>query len=198
MDILEKRDLIRFESLERRKKLPSSTRELFSKKITEHIIEWIENHDSLVENDSANGVMVYLSMKSEVNTQELVDYLLNAGKTVTAPVVHNDSGMLIPRHIKNLTSDLVQHRLGMLEPNENCPVFPVTQLSHIIVPGIAFDMDGYRLGYGKGFYDRFLPSCTNAETIGLAFHTQLVENTYPQTWDIPMKYICTENGLLTE
>lgn len=198
MNILEKRDLIRFESLERRKKLPISTRKLFSKKITEHIIEWFENHDGLVKNDSTNGVMVYLSMKSEVKTQALVEYLLNTGKTVAAPVADDDKGILIPRSINNVSSDLVQHRLGMLEPNENCPVFPSKDLTHIIVPGIAFDLNGYRLGYGKGFYDRFLPSSPKAITIGLAFHTQLVENTYPQTWDIPMKYLCTENGLLTE
>ena len=197
MNIVEKRRLIRIESLNRRKLLPTSTRELFSKKITSYIIEWFENEDSLVENDSANGVMIYLSMKTEVNTQGLVDYLLNSGKKVIAPVVDKDSGMLIPRHINNLTSDLVQHKLGMLEPNENCPIFPVTQLSHIIVPGIAFDMEGFRLGYGKGFYDRFLPSCPNVVTIGLAFHTQLVENIYPQSWDIPVQHICTENGLLT-
>ncbi|MCG9127445.1 5-formyltetrahydrofolate cyclo-ligase [Candidatus Poribacteria bacterium] len=197
MDFEEKRKLIRRESLNRRKRLSTSTREVFSKKICTHLIEWLKKQENLFENDSTNGVMVYLSMKSEVNTQTLVEYLLNIGKNVTAPVVDNEKGILIPRCIKNHSSDLVQHRLGMLEPNENCPVFPSTDLTQIIVPGIAFDMNGYRLGYGKGFYDRFLPSCPIAETIGLAFHTQLVENTYPQTWDIPMKYICTENGLLT-
>ena len=198
MDIKEKRELIRKETLSRRRRLSTSDRESLSKKICTHIMEWIENQYSFVENDSINGVLVYLSMKSEVKTQALVEYLLNTGKTVAAPVVDNDKGILIPRSINNLSSDLVQHRLGMLEPNENCPVFPCKDLTHIIVPGIAFDLNGYRLGYGKGFYDKFLPSSPNATTIGLAFHTQLVENTYPQTWDIPMKYICTENGLLTE
>lgn len=197
MDIVAKRRLIRLETLNRRKQLPTSTRKLYSKKITTHIIEWFETNDRLVVKDNADSVMVYLSMKSEVNTQMLVDYLLDVGITVTAPVVHSDSGILIPKQFRNLNSDLIQHTLGMLEPNENCPVFPSTQLTHIIVPGIAFDVDGYRLGYGKGFYDRFLPSCTNAITIGLAFDTQLVENTFPQHWDIPMNYICTENGVLT-
>lgn len=196
MDILVKRTLIRSESLKRRKKLPSSTRELYSKRITSHIIKWIEKNNKMVDCGTPYSVMVYLSMKSEVDTQGLVDYLLNTGNTVTAPVVDNVSGMLIPRHINNLTSDLVQHKLGMLEPNENCPVFQTTQLTHIIVPGIAFDMNGFRLGYGKGFYDRFLPSCLNVKTIGLAFQTQLVENTYPQSWDIPLQHIFTENGLL--
>lgn len=196
MDIEEKRHLIRTESLSRRKQLSITTQELYSKKITSHIIEWFKRYDSLVDTNFTKSVMVYLSMKSEVNTQGLVEYLFNDGTIVTAPVVDVDSGRLIPRCINNLTSDLVKHKLGMLEPNENCPFFPVTQLSHIIVPGIAFDLNGYRLGYGNGFYDKFLPSCTNAETIGLAFHTQLVENTYPQHWDIPVQYICSEKGLL--
>ena len=95
-----------------------------------------------------------------------------------------------------MEKDLVEHRYGMLEPNANCPIFPADQLQLIFVPGIAFDVNGYRLGYGMGFYDRFLPVCPNAVTIGFAFQAQIVEDTYPQPWDIPVQHIFTEESML--
>ena len=148
------------------------------------------------ENSSFDAVMVYLSMKSEVETGELIETLFSQGRQIIAPVVGTKSGQLIPRCVQNLEKDLVKHHYGMLEPNENCPIFSPDKLQLIFVPGIAFDLSGYRLGYGKGFYDRFLPSCPNAVTAGIAFQAQLVEDTYPQPWDIPVHHIFTEEGIL--
>ena len=54
--------------------------------------------------------------------------------------------------------------------------------------------NGYRLGYGKGFYDRFLANCPHAIPIGLAYQIQVVEDTFPQVWDVPVKHIFTETG----
>ena len=194
MDMMEKRECIRTEILQQRENLSPSDRAMLSKRIAKHVIEWIQESEKRVEDCPFNAVMVYLSMKSEVETHELVESLLNQGKQVIAPVVDTKSGQLITRRIQNLEKDLVRHRYGMLEPNVTCPIFPPDQLQLILVPGIAFDMNGYRLGYGKGFYDRFLPTCPDAITIGVAFETQLVEDTYPQPWDIPVKHIFTEKG----
>ena len=194
MDIAQKRESIRVETLRKRENLSPADRAMCSKQIVTHVIEWIQRSENSVEDCPFNAAMVYLSMKSEVETHELVESLLNQGKQVIAPVVDTKSGQLITRRIQNLEKDLVRHRYGMLEPNATCPIFPPDQLQLIFVPGIAFDMNGYRLGYGKGFYDRFLPTCPDAITIGVAFETQLVEDTYPQHWDIPVKHIFTEKG----
>ena len=194
MDIAQKRESIRVETLRKRENLSPADRAMCSKQIVTHVIEWIQRSENSVEDCPFNAAMVYLSMKSEVETHELVESLLNQGKQVIAPVVDTKSGQLITRRIQNLEKDLVRHRYGMLEPNATCPIFPPDQLQLIFVPGIAFDMNGYRLGYGKGFYDRFLPTCPDAITIGVAFETQLVEDTYPQPWDIPVKHIFTEKG----
>lgn len=196
MDITQKRDFIRSEILQYREDLPSSQRDVFSKQIVEHIIEWIQNGIDDEVKCIFDAVMVYLSMKSEVDTWDLIESLFDLKKLVISPVVDTHSGMLIPKQIQNIEMDLVRHRYGMLEPRDSCPIFPLDQLNLIFVPGIAFDYQGYRLGYGKGFYDRFLPTCPNAVTIGLAFQLQLVDNTYPQEWDIPVQHIFTENGLL--
>ncbi|MYG00671.1 5-formyltetrahydrofolate cyclo-ligase [Candidatus Poribacteria bacterium] len=196
MDTTQKRDSIRSEILQYREDLPSSQRDVFSKQIVEHIIEWLQSGENGEEIYTFDAVMVYLSMKSEVDTWQLVQSLFDMKKRVIAPVVDTDSGKLIPRQILNLDKDLVKHKYGMYEPDVSCPIFPSDQLQLIIVPAIAFDYQGYRLGYGKGFYDRFLSTCPNAITIGLAFQVQLVDDTYPQSWDIPVQHIFTENGLL--
>ncbi|MDE0484272.1 MAG: 5-formyltetrahydrofolate cyclo-ligase [Candidatus Poribacteria bacterium] len=196
MEIAQKREYIREETLKRRENLPLAERAACSKRIAAHVIEWIQQNEKNGENSSFHAVMVYLSMKSEVETRELIETFFNQERQVVAPVVGTKSGQLIPRCVQNLEKDLVEHRYGMLEPNTNCPIFPPDQLQLIIVPGIAFDPNGYRLGYGKGFYDRFLPSCPNAVTIGIAFQTQLVVKICPQPWDIPVHHIFTEEGMV--
>jgi 5-formyltetrahydrofolate cyclo-ligase len=138
--------------------------------------------------------MLYLNMRSEVETTGLLEGLLNSGKQVCAPVVDTEQLELMPRRIQNLETELVRHPYGMLEPNAACPLFPIEHLQLIVVPGIAFDCNGYRLGYGKGFYDRFLVKCPHAVAIGLAYQIQLVEDTFPQAWDVPVQHIFTEKG----
>lgn len=196
MEITQRRESIREETLKQRKNLLPAERATRSQRIAARVIEWIQQSEKSDSECSFKTVMVYLSMKSEVETHGLIESLLNQGRKIVAPVVETKSGQLVPRCIQNLEKDLVTHRFGMLEPNENCPIFPPDQLQLIFVPGIAFDLNGYRLGYGKGFYDRFLPTCLNAVTIGIAFQLQLVENTYPQPWDIPVQHIFTEEGIL--
>lgn len=196
MGIAQKRQSIRREILKQRENLSPAERATRSKRIAAHVIEWIQQSEKSVQACSFKTVMVYLSMKSEAETHELIESLFDQGREIIAPVIDTKSGQLVPRRIQNMEKDLVKHRFGMLEPNTNCPIFPPDQLQLIIVPGIAFDSNGYRLGYGKGFYDRFLPTCPNAVTIGIAFHIQLVEDTYPQPWDIPVQHIFTEEGLI--
>ena len=181
------RERVRAETLQRRDGLAQEVRTALSRRIINSVANWIQNQ-------GFDTVMLYLSMKSEVETFGLLDILLHQEKTVCAPVVDTHQLELIPRRIREPKTELVRHRYGLLEPNTTCPIFPISQLQLIIVPGIAFDANGYRLGYGKGFYDRFLAKCPDAIRIGLAYQTQIVENTFPQMWDIPVQYIFTENG----
>jgi len=181
------RECVRAETLQRRDGLAQEVRTTLSRRIITTLVSWIGN-------EGFDTVMLYLSMKSEVETFGLLDILLHQEKTVCAPVVDTYQLALTPRQIRDPKTELIQHRYGLLEPNATCPIFPISQLQLIIVPGIAFDATGYRLGYGKGFYDRFLAKCPNAVRVGLAYQVQIVEDTRPQTWDIPVHYIFTENG----
>ena len=181
------RERVRAEVLRERDRLAPETRAVFSRQIVDAIMRWIQCEDF-------DAVMLYLSMRSEVETDGLLERLLHTGKPVSAPVVDTERLRLIPRRIQDEKTDLVRHRYGMLEPSPACPIFPIAQLQLIVVPGIAFDPKGYRLGYGKGFYDRFLANCPHAIPIGLAYQIQVVEDTFPETWDVPVQHIFTETG----
>lgn len=196
MDIAKQRESIRSEIAQQRDSITPSQRTMLSKQIISNLSEWIEQKEKSGYGFTFDAVMVYLSMKSEVETWKLVETGLNQGRKIIAPVVDTNSGNLIPKRIQNLDNDLIRHKYGMFEPKDSCPDFPPDKLQLILVPGLAFDRKGYRIGYGKGFYDRFLLSCPNAVTVGIAYQLQLVDDTYPQPWDIPVQHIFTEHGLL--
>ena len=185
MKITTKRERVRAEALHRREALTSEERARLSQRIVDSTARWIQR-------EGFGSVMLYLNMRSEVETTGLLEELLNSSKQVCAPVVDTEKLELVPRQIRNLKTELVRHPYGMLEPNATCPIFPIEHLQLIVVPGIAFDRNGYRLGYGKGFYDRFLTKCPHAVVIGLAYQVQLVEDTFPQAWDVPVQHIFTE------
>ena len=190
MTTAQKRDSLRAETLHRREQIPPELRATLSQRIVEHCIDWMQGELGL------EPMMLYLSMRSEVETTGLLEQLLREGKQVCAPVVDMRKRRLIPRHILDVETALVRHPYGMLEPTETCPMISPAQLRLIFVPGIAFDSGGYRLGYGMGFYDRFLPQCPNAYRVGLAYQTQVVTETFPQSWDVPVHRIFTENGAI--
>ena len=180
------RERVRAETLYRRDRLTEEARTTLSRSIVNSVANWIQS-------EGFDAVMLYLSMKSEVATFDLLDLLLHREKMVCAPIVDTRQLELTPRRIRDPKTELVRHPYGMLEPNATCPTFPIAQLQLIIVPGIAFDSNGYRLGYGKGFYDRFLVKCSHAVRVGLAYQMQIVEDTFPQAWDVPVQHIFTES-----
>ncbi|MCY3550648.1 MAG: 5-formyltetrahydrofolate cyclo-ligase [Candidatus Poribacteria bacterium] len=187
MKIATERKRVRTETLHRREALISEERARLSQRIVNSVSRWIQR-------EGFDSVMLYLSMRSEVETTDLLEGLLNSGKQVCAPVINTEQVKLTPRRVQNPKTELVRHRYGMLEPKDACPIFPTEHLQLIVVPGIAFDRKGYRLGYGKGFYDRFLTKCPHAIPIGLAYQIQVVEDTFPQAWDVPVQHIFTETG----
>ena len=188
MTTAQKRDSLRAETLQRREKMPPELRATLSQRIVSHCVDWMQSEGC------PEPVMLYLSMRSEVETTGLLEQLLRAGRQVCAPVVDMRDRQLIPRQLCDVEASLVRHPYGMLEPKATCPIVSPAQLRLIFVPGIAFDFEGYRLGYGMGFYDRFLVQCPDAVRVGLAYQAQVVSETFPQSWDVPVHRIFTENG----
>ncbi|NQS75154.1 MAG: 5-formyltetrahydrofolate cyclo-ligase [Peptococcaceae bacterium] len=152
---------------------------------------------SLDEYCQARSVMVYLDFRREVGTAELVKHALADGKNVAAPLTDIAKGLLTPALIVDFPADLQPGAWGILEPGPQSKLLDPATLDLVITPGVAFDLSGYRIGYGHGFYDRFLPR-TGKDTvyIGLAYEFQIQPDVFPQAHDVPVDIILTEERVI--
>ncbi len=137
---------------------------------------------------NAKIIMVYLATDEEVETRDLVSHLFAKGKRVAVPCVDKNVGEIKASFIHDLENDLTEGSYGILEPKKDKMV-PVktTDIDLVLVPGLAFDQAKYRLGRGKGYYDRFLAKLPHRiKTFGLAFDFQMVRELPVTELDIPM------------
>ncbi|WP_051569156.1 5-formyltetrahydrofolate cyclo-ligase [Alkaliphilus transvaalensis] len=147
----------------------------------------------------AQCVMLFLSFRNEVDTNKIIQDLLKANKRVFIPVTVPKTKALIVSELKDPINDLEVGTFGVLEPKKEAlrPVSP-DLLDLIIVPGVAFDKRGYRIGYGAGYYDRFLPNINpQVPLIALALEVQMIDLVPNDNYDFPVQYIITENQIIT-
>jgi 5-formyltetrahydrofolate cyclo-ligase len=142
--------------------------------------------------ESARVVHCFVGIGSEVATEALIRSLLKRGRRVVAPRVKRR----VLEHVA-LTSieSLVENRMGLREPHPEAELIDLAEVDVMLVPGLAFDAAGYRLGYGGGYYDRTLAELARhgrATTIGLAFEAQLVDEVPREEHDQPVSLIVTE------
>ncbi|OPX90439.1 MAG: 5-formyltetrahydrofolate cyclo-ligase family protein [Pelotomaculum sp. PtaB.Bin104] len=150
------------------------------------------------EFSQASTVMVYLDFRNEVQTGALVQQVLADGKRLVVPRTEVTQHQLLPCVLKNYPGDLQPGAWGILEPKADCvrPVKPA-EINLIIVPGVAFDLCGNRLGYGGGYYDRFLlQTGPDALFIAPAFELQILPQVFPGEHDVPVHYLVTEKRLV--
>lgn len=148
-----------------------------------------------IENiQDSSKFMLYVDFRNEVATREIILKLLNLGKEVYLPVTLKEEKKLIPKRIF-LLDDLVSGAYGILEPNVDAPIIDPSLLDVVVVPGSVFDKNGYRTGYGGGYYDRFLEN-TDAIRVGVCFDFQLVDDVFPEEHDKRMDFIITEKNFL--
>jgi len=147
---------------------------------------------------AARVILVTLPFRNEWDTGILVRAALHAGKTVTAPRVDNASRMLEPFAIADPDRDVVLSAKGIPEPSPACPPISLDAIEFIVIPGIAFDLDGRRLGYGGGYYDRLLPLLSpRAARVAGAFDIQVVPQVPAGPNDIGIDAIVTETRELS-
>ena len=147
---------------------------------------------------TAKTVMAYVDMPGEVKTDYIIKKLLNMGKDVAVPVCVPSTYELIASKILDL-NELIPGHYGILEPKREYlrPMDPST-LDIILIPGLAFDIYGNRIGHGKGYYDRFLTKISlKTLKIGLAFSTQILAKVPVDHYDVPMNCIITEEGIIS-
>ena len=139
---------------------------------------------------AAGKVGTYFAFGSEVRTDMIVSEARKLGKLVALPRVEGDS---ISFYELSNGMHLVKGRFGIMEP---LPQVRVKNMDLLVVPGIAFDKRGYRLGYGKGYYDKFL-SKNPVTPVGLAYSLQIFEKLPHGKHDRRMAAIATEKGVVT-
>jgi 5-formyltetrahydrofolate cyclo-ligase len=151
---------------------------------------------ALEEFQAADPIFLYVAIGLEVATASVAEAAWRAGKTVLVPRVDWKRRRMDAIPCRSLDEGLVEGRYGLLEPAAGEPVDPET-IELIVVPGLAFDRRGRRLGRGGGFYDRFLaqPGCT-ALRVGVAFDQQLTETIPTDAHDQPVDLLVTDQTVL--
>lgn len=137
---------------------------------------------------AAHTIMAYAALPDEVQTRSLLDTLLQAGKEVLLPVVINDTRLEIRRYTGPDT--LQCGSMNIPEPTGEAFTRPET-IEVVVVPGMAFDKQGNRLGRGKGYYDRFLRSVPQAYTIGICFPFQCLSQIPTEPTDVTLHEVIT-------
>ncbi len=187
MSPLASKTTIREKLLQARRALKPETRRSLSRRIAAQTL-------SLPEWSSSRCIGIYLSLPDEVSTAGLVYAAISAGKTLAAPVVNLKIRSLVFRRF-NKPDDLRPGPLGISQPINGTVIIP-EKIDLLIIPGVGFDLNCHRLGYGKGFYDRFLPECPGFR-LGLAFDVQLIASLPITPQDQPLHRVLTEKRCLS-
>ena len=156
--------------------------------------------------ENAPLICGYMPTKSEMNTLPLWKKAADEGKAYALPVTVTgaDQGKMIFRRLDGFTPEvLVAARYGLWEPPPHCPALTPQDFEKalIIVPGLAFDDKGFRIGYGGGYYDRLLAELSavgvSYATVGLVYASCHVPTLPRETHDIPVDYIIDERKVIT-
>lgn len=148
----------------------------------------------------AKTLLYYVSFGSEVDTIGLIEYSLGCGLTVAVPKVKKESSELTIHEIHDIGS-LRPGAFGILEPEDDRCEIELNSIDLVVVPGVAFDLQRNRLGYGKGYYDKLLGPLKQMRTgeivaVALAYEEQIVPSVPSEPHDIKMDVILTDERLL--
>ena len=171
-----------------------SLQELVEK--SEIITDLLLNSDIYKE---ANTIMAYLDFRNEVKTEKIIKTAIADGKQVVIPISVVETRQLILSEMINYDIELEQGAYGILEPKkEFIRETDPNVVDVVLIPGVAFDERGYRVGYGAGYYDRFLERVRpDTKKVALSFEMQIVVNAFEDTHDVPVDMIITEKGTMT-
>jgi len=146
------------------------------------------------EVEGAGRIFLCLSFGHELDTRELVDTLLADGREVYVPRAEPHDRQL---HVHRYPCELVTLSFGLRQPRRGMPEVPAERidatLDVALVLGLAFDGRGYRLGYGSGYFDRFLAG-RPFPALGLAFEQQRIDHLPAEPHDVPMRAVITDAG----
>ena len=175
---------LRKQVLQEMKAIPRKQKQAIDQALTEGLLQ----HPFYQE---ANTIATYLSFPHEFQTQELIEQALKDGKKGLIPKTYPKGRM---DFVVYDPQQLVKTSFGLLEPQGDLEVVDASQIDLIHVPGLAFTTEGYRIGYGGGYYDRYLEHFSG-HTLSTVYHYQ-VQDFIPENHDIPVEEVLIDEGNL--
>lgn len=169
-----------------RRDMPADTRAVYDAKIHDRICASITYRHS-------NEILLYASMNSEIDTWKLFETAIKAGKRVAFPRTFEDNTMKY--YYCNSKEDMELRENGIYEPKEGTEEYIPSTQSICIVPAVVFDKEGFRIGYGKGFYDRFLSTFPGVK-VGLVYSNMILPKVPRGRFDKHVDIIISERGVV--
>ena len=181
---------LRKQLLASRNALPLEDRERFSELITRSVL-------ALDEYRRARAVMAYMTFGSEFMTQSFVHHVLREGKMLVLPRIRRADNCLELYQVRDFNTELAAGPWGISEPRpEVSNAVALTSVDFVLVPGLGFNVEGDRLGYGRGYYDRLLVDrVPRTALVAAAFSVQLVADVPIGEHDIPVDIVVTERSV---
>jgi 5-formyltetrahydrofolate cyclo-ligase len=143
----------------------------------------------------ARSILFFAPVPEEPDLWPLLNETLAGKKMAVLPCFDPENEIYHPRRITDLRVEILSGKFGIREPAETCVAIPPNDLDLVLVPGVAFGLDGHRLGRGKGYYDRLLENFTGTK-IGVAFDEQIVDVVPSEQNDVRMDLILTPTRCL--
>lgn len=150
--------------------------------------------EGLNEYEKAGTILFYAAKGNEVRTRKAIESAIKKGKAVLLPITNMKTREIELGEAKSY-GELIRGEFGILEPRQRSEI-PLWNIDMVVVPGLAFDREGHRLGYGLGFYDRLLHKLPQATKIGLAYDSQIVERLPREKHDHPMDIVVMESRIV--
>lgn len=145
-------------------------------------------------------VCSYASAKGEVSTDYLAEKSFENHKKVLFPLCHTQEEGIMHYALCQSIHDLQQGRYNIPEPKKHCKIIDASILNSqktlLIVPALAFDKEGFRLGYGQGYYDRFMEKTPHAISMGLAFSDHVFDELPHMEWDKAVNFLVTDQNIV--
>lgn len=167
-----------------REAISTAQHQQWSRIISDHLMHGFPQLQNLI-------IGLYWPFRGEYDPRGLTQHLQTQGSTFALPeVVNKNEPLIFRKWLSDTPMKIGAYDIAVPDGTE------IMRLDAIIVPMVGFDKQGYRLGYGSGYYDRTLATYSHRPlTIGVAFEIQRLENIYPQSHDISMQFIVTEAGI---
>ena len=146
---------------------------------------------------NAKRIMCFVSNGTEIETHPLIEQAIKDGKSIVVPITISETRELLVSDVYSLSELEVGDYDIEVPKKEFTRIVDPNTIDLILVPGVAFAKDGYRVGYGGGYYDRFLSKLLNpTPTIAIGFDLQIVDKVPTDKYDLPVDMIVTEKRII--